>query len=76
VHDLATHYGVQTESIDQEPHRSVVLFRRDFPPARIPAPLLSEAARQPVQTGSSGGGGASSGAAPGPQTTNSIDGWD
>ncbi len=46
AHDLATHYGVKTESIDPEPHRSVVIFRQEFPPSRIPKPLLSEVVHQ------------------------------
>ncbi|KAI1798103.1 hypothetical protein LXA43DRAFT_908743 [Ganoderma leucocontextum] len=39
VHDLATIYRIDTQMVDQEPHRSVQLIRRID--SRVPAPLLS-----------------------------------
>lgn len=39
VHDLATYYRIDTQLVDQEPHRSVQLLRRLD--TRIPNPLLS-----------------------------------
>jgi hypothetical protein len=44
VHELAEHYGVHSVSQDPEPHRNVVMFKSDVRPARIPKPLLSQAA--------------------------------
>ncbi|TFK63598.1 hypothetical protein BDN72DRAFT_963814 [Pluteus cervinus] len=40
VHDLAIAYRVDTQMIDQEPHRSVQLIRRVD--TRVPSPLLSQ----------------------------------
>ncbi|KAL1943906.1 hypothetical protein VTO73DRAFT_3724 [Trametes versicolor] len=42
VHDLAGVYRLDTQMVDQEPHRSVQLLRRID--SRVPAPLLSAAA--------------------------------
>ena len=39
VHDLAAVYRMDTQMVDQEPHRSVQLIRRID--SRIPSPLLS-----------------------------------
>ena len=49
VHDLAAIYRMDTQMVDQEPHRSVQLIRRID--SRIPNPTLSAAIGQ-----ASGGG--------------------
>lgn len=41
-HELAEHYGLKSESLDAEPHRSVAIFRSDWDRPKIPKPLLSE----------------------------------
>lgn len=51
VHDLAGVYRMDTQMVDQEPHRSVQLLRRID--SRVPAPLLS-AAVAPAAPASSG----------------------
>lgn len=45
VHDLASMYRMETEMVDQEPYRSVRLFRRLD--TRIPTPLLSSTITSP-----------------------------
>ncbi|GJE93163.1 FKBP12-associated protein 1 homolog [Phanerochaete sordida] len=47
VHDLAAAYRMDTQMVDQEPHRSVQLFRRAD--TRVPAPLLSASVAQSAQ---------------------------
>ncbi|KXN84089.1 hypothetical protein AN958_00476, partial [Leucoagaricus sp. SymC.cos] len=44
VQDLATHYRIDTQLVDQEPHRSVQLLRRLD--TRVPSPLLSTTLQQ------------------------------
>ncbi|KZT10350.1 uncharacterized protein LAESUDRAFT_644605 [Laetiporus sulphureus 93-53] len=51
VHDLAAVYRIDTQMVDQEPNRSVQLFRRID--SRLPAPLLSAAATVPQSSSSS-----------------------
>ncbi|KAG1798823.1 uncharacterized protein HD556DRAFT_153931 [Suillus plorans] len=46
VHDLASVYRMDTQMIDQEPHRSVQLIRRVD--TRIPTPLLSASLPSPM----------------------------
>jgi hypothetical protein len=43
AHELSEVYGVQTESVDPEPHRSVQLLKSEWRPGSRPNPLLSEA---------------------------------
>lgn len=45
---LATYYRIDTQLVDQEPHRSVQLVRRLD--TRIPAPLLSTTIQPPVSS--------------------------
>ncbi|KAF8957390.1 hypothetical protein BDZ97DRAFT_1906818 [Flammula alnicola] len=45
VHDLAAVYRMDTQMVDQEPHRSVQLLRRVD--TRVPTPLLSAGAQSP-----------------------------
>lgn len=47
VHDLAAVYRMDTQMIDQEPHRSVQLFKRLD--TRVPTPLLSSTVAQSAQ---------------------------
>ncbi|KAF9445356.1 hypothetical protein P691DRAFT_710436 [Macrolepiota fuliginosa MF-IS2] len=48
VHDLATYYRIDTQLVDQEPHRSVQLVRRLD--TRIPNPLLSTIIQPPTSS--------------------------
>ncbi|KAG2150355.1 uncharacterized protein EDB93DRAFT_1205209 [Suillus bovinus] len=49
VHDLASIYRMDTQMVDQEPHRSVQLIRRVD--TRIPTPLLSASLPSPAVLG-------------------------
>ena len=51
VHDLAAVYRMDTQMVDQEPHRSVQLFKRLD--TRVPAPLLSATVAQSAAAGPS-----------------------
>ena len=53
VHDLAAVYRIDTQMVDQEPHRSVQLIRRID--SRVPAPLLSTSISNGVVGAGSGG---------------------
>ncbi|KAI9063381.1 hypothetical protein FKP32DRAFT_707113 [Trametes sanguinea] len=52
VHDLAAVYRIDTQMVDQEPHRSVQLLRRID--SRIPTPLLSSVIAPPSASSSLG----------------------
>ncbi|CDO74094.1 hypothetical protein BN946_scf185043.g144 [Trametes cinnabarina] len=52
VHDLAAVYRIDTQMVDQEPHRSVQLLRRLD--SRIPTPLLSSVIAPPSASSSLG----------------------
>ncbi|KAJ8488026.1 hypothetical protein ONZ51_g3817 [Trametes cubensis] len=52
VHDLAAVYRIDTQMVDQEPHRSVQLLRRID--SRVPSPLLSSVIAPPSTSASLG----------------------
>ena len=52
VHDLAAIYRIDTQMVDQEPHRSVQLLRRID--SRVPSPLLSSVIAPPSTSASLG----------------------